>query len=358
MRARLFLPAIAITLSAQSYNPRADLEAGRFLKVMAESNAILQKEPQNAPALAGKSQALSSQQRFNEALDIANQALGINGNLADAHLAKGLALAGAALRQRNLGSLGKVGEAMDELRTAVAQDASLVPAWMSLGLGYQQLPGIVGGSTRKALKCAESLRQVNAAKGDLLQGMILSMGGKWSQAEPYFGRALAAAPGDPEIVAGYLDSLSSRETREALGEGVQKPKLAQEAQRLLPAVKGRAKAIEAVSDAFIDAGRPEEAWKLVQSSIAVVDAPSILRLQLGKVAARTGLHPDEGLAALDHVLKEPLEGGSGGYPAAHWRRAQILKDQGKTDLARQAAQAALKLDPKHPGAKRLLSELN
>ena len=82
-----------------------------------------------------------------------------------------------------------------------------------------------------------------------------------------------------------------------------------------------------------------------------------MRLQLGKIAARANLHSEEGLAFLDQVLREPLEGGCGGYGAAHWRRGQILRNLGRKAEARAAAQAALALDPKDTKAKRLLEEL-
>jgi tetratricopeptide (TPR) repeat protein len=197
---------------------------------------------------------------------------------------------------------------------------------------------------------------VNPAKGDLLQGMVLSMDKRWSEAEPYFGRALAVAPSDPEIVYGYLDALGSRETRQVLGDAEQKRRLAVEARRLLSPVRTRARAVEAASLALLDAGQSEEAWNLVKGSLDQADAPSILRLQLGKIAARAGIHREEGLALLDRVIKEPLEGGSGGYPAAHWRKGQILRDLGRKAEAQAEAVAALKLDPKHTGARKLLEE--
>ena len=101
----------------------------------------------------------------------------------------------------------------------------------------------------------------------------------------------------------------------------------------------------------------EDAWRIAREAIPGTDAPSLLRLQLGKIAARSGKHLEEGLAALDQVLREPLEGGSGGYATAYWRKGQVLKALGRKDEARAAAQAALKLDPKDPKAKRLLKDL-
>lgn len=360
-RALVPLALLPPILPLMAYDPLPDLEAGRFLKAQAEAEARLRENPRDALARAARSQALSAQQRFPEALSEAEQAMALAsapGPLkAQALLARGLARAGSALRERNFGSLKRASGAMDDLEAATEQDPRLVRAWMSLGLAYQELPGLLGGSTRKALRCAAQLRAANPARGDLLQGLILGLDERWWEAEPYFRRALAAAPHDAEALAFYLDALGSREARKVLGAEEQRRRLAAEARRLQPRFPTQARALEAISDALLKAGQPEEAWTLTRNALDKADAPSLLRLQLGKLAARSGLHREEGLAHLDRLLKEPLEGGSGGYPAAHWRRAQILQALGRHPEARAAAQEALKLDPKHPGARKVIEAL-
>jgi len=342
-------------LVAGSYDPRPDLEAGRYLKALGEAEARLKGEPRNPLAWAAKSQALTAMQRFGEGLDAAERALTMAPRLADALLARGLARAGMAVQQRNFSSLRSASGALDDLEEATQSDPRLGTAWMSLGLTYQLLPGILGGSTRKALGCAETLRKVSPARGDLLQGMVFAMDSRWKEAEPCFARALGQAPADPEIIYGYLDSLGSRETRKQLGEAEQRRRLAVEARRLAPPVRNRARALEALADALLDAGQAEEAWRLALEALPLADAPSLVRLQLGKLSARSGLHREEGLAFLDQVLREPLEGGSAGYPGAHWRRGQILMALGRKQEAKAAAEAALRLDAKHRGARELLT---
>jgi tetratricopeptide (TPR) repeat protein len=246
---------------------------------------------------------------------------------------------------------------MDDLRAATAADPTLAAAWTSLGLAYEMLPGLLGGSTRRALDCADRLRRVAPARGDLLQALILVEEDKWREAEPYFGRALAQAPQDPEVVAQWLQALDGRAAKKALGEAGKNARLQAEATRLLPGIRGRGHGVAAVSDAYLHAGQPELAWKVVQDHLGQVDAPSLLRLQSGKVAASSGLHRPEGLAALEQVLREPLEGGSAGYPGAWWRKGQILRDLGRQDEARAAAREALKLDPRHRGATELMASL-
>lgn len=354
------LPTLAfIALAAQSPAPafRADLDAGHYLKVLAGAEAQLRQDNRDAAAWAAKSQALSSLMRFQEARAAADRALSLNPGLADALLARGLARAGEAIRQRDLGSLRGALGALDDLRAATEADPSLAPAWMSLGLAYEMLPGLLGGSTRKALQCAERLRAVAPARGDLLQALILVEENRWWEAEPYFTRALAQAPRDPEVVGQWLDALDRRAAKKALGEAGKNARLLAEAPRLLPGVHGRARGVAAVSEAYLHAGRPDLAWQTLLDHLGQVDAPSLLRLQMGKVAAASGLHRSEGLAALDQVLREPLEGGSSGYTGAWWRKGQILRDLGRQEEARQAAQEALKLDPKHRGAKQLMESL-
>ncbi|BDU74812.1 tetratricopeptide repeat protein [Mesoterricola silvestris] len=348
---------LSIAVAAWGYSPRPDLDAGRYLQALAAADAELRADPGNALALAARSQALTAMMRLPEALAAGRRAADLNPRLGEALLARALARAGTAIQQKNLGSLRGVSAAMDDLRGAVKLDPGLVAAWMALGLGYEQLPGILGGSTRRALECAELVRKLDPGKGSALKGTILSMEGEWTQAEATFGTALAISPKDPEVIMSYLDALGSRETRKGLGEEEQKRRLAREARRLLPAARGSARALCSVCDALIDAGLGEEAWNAALASLSSVDAPSLIHLQLGKISARTGLHADQGLTFLDQVLREPLEGGSGGYGTAHWRRGQILKNAGRKEEARAAARAALAFDAKDAKASRLLDEL-
>jgi tetratricopeptide (TPR) repeat protein len=357
----VFLPApIAILAPAQSSAPafRSDLEAGHYLQALAEAEQVLRRDPGNALAWAAKSQALSSQMRFDEAQAAADRAVSLQPRLADALLARGLARIGAGLRQRDLSALRGALGGLEDLRTAAEADPTLASAWTSLGLAYEMAPGLLGGSTRKALQCAARLRAVSPARGELLQALILVEEDQWWQADPCFGRALALAPADPEVVGQWLDALDRRPAKKALGEAGKNARLLAEARRLLPGVRTRAPGVVAVSDAYLHAGQPETAWRVLQEHLGQVDAPSLIRLQMGKVAAASGLHRPEGLAALDQVLREPLEGGSAGYPGAWWRRGQILRDLGRKDEARRAAHEALQLDPKHRGANELLEDLD
>lgn len=110
--APLILLLAAAPVASGSY--RAELEAGQYLKVLAETEARLRQQPGDAAAWAARAQALASFQRFAEARAAADRALALNPGLADALLARGLARAGEAIRQRDLGSLRGALGALDD----------------------------------------------------------------------------------------------------------------------------------------------------------------------------------------------------------------------------------------------------
>jgi tetratricopeptide (TPR) repeat protein len=353
------VPTICLPLAAQAaYQPRADLDQGRFLKALSDAEARLAKNAGDALALASKAQALCALVRLPEAEAAARRAVEIKPDLPDALMARALVSGGKAVQQRNLGSIVAFSQAMDDLKLAAKLDPAYPLALATLGIAYQQLPGIVGGSTKKALECAERLKAVQPSKGLMLHAQILSMGGRWGEAQPLFRQALHLSSDDPLIVASYLDALGEKATMKVLGEEAQKQRLAAEARRLLPKAKKSARGTEAVSQALFDAGLEEEAWNAALGALPGADAPSILKLQLGKLAARAGIHREDGLAFLAEAAEEPLEGGTGGYAQVHWRMGQILKDMGRPDEAMKAAKEALRHNPGNKGARELMDSLS
>jgi len=352
------VPAVCFLLAAQAaYSPRADLDQGRFLKALADAEDRLASNSSDALALAAKAQALCALMRLGEAEDSAKRALEIKPGLPDALLARALVTGAKAIQQRNLNSVMMFSQAMDDLKAATKGDPAYPLAWATLGIAYQQLPALLGGSTKKALDCAERLEAVQPSKGFLLHGQVLALGGKWGSAQPFFRQALTLSPNDPTIAAGYLEALSEKVTKKALGEEAQKQLLATEARRLLPKVKRSALGMEAVSLALLEAGLDEEAWNAALGALPGADAPSILKLQLGKVAARAEIHQEEGLAFLKEAASEPLEGGTGGYAQVYWRMGQILKSLDRRDEAVKAAKEALRYNQWHRGAKELMESL-
>ena len=127
--------------SRAPFQARANLDAGRYLLVLADADAELNANPGSAAAWAARSQALTALLRFREAEEAAGKALSLQGDLADAVLARGMAKAATAVQQRNFSSLKKAAAAMDDFRRATELDPTFIAAWVVIGAGMGALGG-------------------------------------------------------------------------------------------------------------------------------------------------------------------------------------------------------------------------
>lgn len=79
---------------------------------------------------------------------------------------------------------------------------------------------------------------------------------------------------------------------------------------------------------------------------------------VGRIAALSGQHLDQGMAALDKCLRMTPLGDAPGHAAAHWRRGNIFEKKGDVSAARSAHEAALAIDAKFESALASLKKLN
>jgi len=79
--------------------------------------------------------------------------------------------------------------------------------------------------------------------------------------------------------------------------------------------------------------------------------------QIGRLAAITGEQPERGLKSLRQCLELKPTENAPPHAAVHWRIGFILAQQGDRVRARQAYEAALKLDPQFAPARASLKEL-
>jgi tetratricopeptide (TPR) repeat protein len=79
--------------------------------------------------------------------------------------------------------------------------------------------------------------------------------------------------------------------------------------------------------------------------------------QVGRTAAVSGQHFEEGLASLRHCLQLATPTGSPDHAAVQWRIGNILEKKGDSAGAREAYESALKMDPKFAPATESLAKL-
>ncbi|MDR0901241.1 MAG: tetratricopeptide repeat protein [Opitutaceae bacterium] len=78
---------------------------------------------------------------------------------------------------------------------------------------------------------------------------------------------------------------------------------------------------------------------------------------LGALAAESGEHTEEGLAALQKCLAGTPPPGQPGHSFAHWRAGQLLAQKGDRDGAKAACEAALRIRPGLAAAREALEKL-
>jgi len=135
--------------------------------------------------------------------------------------------------------------------------------------------------------------------------------------------------------------------------------------RLAPSIAGggidkaRAEAIEiqrrdpvrgglALADLHIAGRKYDDAFRILKELSDKDPQNPMLLFQIGRFAAMTGQHIEEGESSLRSVLAHPPEGGSVAVWAVHWRLGQILEKRGQHDGARAEYEAGLKLNPTQP----------
>ena len=110
---------------------------------------------------------------------------------ADYHYKCGGVLGMQAKEANKFKALGMLDEVEGYFLKAIKLDAKHVDARMALVVLYMELPAIVGGSERKALKYAEEIDRISKKDGYLAQGTIDEYNKNYKQAEKKYLLALS-----------------------------------------------------------------------------------------------------------------------------------------------------------------------
>lgn len=147
----LLLACLSSQAVASDYTPL--MKARKFADAERLANSRLEKDPNNAEALAAKVDAIietGNQGRFEEAAKAGEQCVAAHPQVAACHLALGNALGAKALANGVMSALGYAGTIRDAFKKAVDLDPHNFEARMALLNYYLQAPGIVGGGKGKA----------------------------------------------------------------------------------------------------------------------------------------------------------------------------------------------------------------
>ena len=190
------------------------------------------------------------------------------------------------------------GRCRDAFEKAVELDPNLIEARFDLMQFYLLAPGIMGGGRDKANAQAAAIAAIDPASSQIAAGSLALQDKDEVKAEQLFRDALA---GNPAHVRALFELNSFLQNKK----------------------------------------RFDEAWAVWNAALAEAEVQAMARYQLGRLAAITGQHVEEGLTHLDAFIAAGIVPEQLTLAAAHWRRGLLLDKLGRREDAIAALQLAL-----------------
>ena len=216
---------------------------------------------------------------------------------ANYHFKYGGALGMKALSISKIRAATYIGDIKKHFETAAQLDSKHIDVRWALVELYMQLPGIIGGSEKKATSYANELLKISPVDGYLSNGYIAEYSERPNDAERFYKKAIAVG-GSPT-------------TYEKLTEHYEKN------------------------------NKPKEAMETANKSLQIHKRNS-LNYQIGKIAAQYNLDAAMGINCLQAYIKNHSVRDGVPKDWAYFRLAQIYKNQGKKDIALQWIDKALR----------------
>lgn len=210
-------------------------------------------------------------------------------NNADYHYKYGGVLGMKALDISKVRALGYIGDIKDEFLKAIVLDPSHIEARWALVEFYIQLPGIIGGSEKKAIRYADELATISPVDGYLAKGYIAEYSDRPKDAEYNYKQAVE--------VGGSINCYTK------LYEHYEK------------------------NDA------PDKALTVIDKAQGVHKDNNRLHYQFGKIAGQYGIGLDQGIACLNRYIKHHTAADGVPKDWAYMRLAQIYRHKGEKEKA-------------------------
>ena len=202
-------------------------------------------------------------------------------HIADYHYKYGGVLGMKALSISKLRALGLVGDIKDAFLKTIALDPDHIEARWALVEYYIQLPGIIGGSEKKAKAQADELSQISPVDGYLAHGYIAEYSDRPEDAEYNYKEAVK--------------------------------------------VGGSVNCYTKLYEHYEKQNAPDKALTVLSEAQEVHKDNNRLHYQLGKIAGQYGIGLDQGIACLNRYIEK--HSAADGVPKdwAYMRLAQIYR---------------------------------
>lgn len=219
---------------------------------------------------------------------------------ANFHFKYGGALGMKALEISRIRALGYVGDIREHFETAAKLDPNHIEVRWALVEYYIQLPGIIGGSEKKAITYANELSKISPVDGYLANGYIAEYSDRPEDAEKFYKKAIE--------------------------------------------VGGSPHTYEKLTNLYESNNQPKEAIETASKSLKIHQRNQ-LNYQIGKIAAQYNLDAELGINCLHAYIKN--HSAKDGVPKdwAYYRLAQIYKNLGQKNTALQWIDKAISVRP-------------
>lgn len=185
----LLFPFVALSQSIYEDIPRL-FEQKQYEKAEVLALEFLKKNPNDLKAIEFLGDAYGYQKKWDEAIDSYEQLVEANDLNANYHYKYGGVLGMKALSVSKLRALGIIGDVKRAFLRAAELDPNHIDTRWALVELYMQLPGIIGGSKKKALKYANELQNLSEVDGYLAKGYIYNYSNNFEESEANYLKAV------------------------------------------------------------------------------------------------------------------------------------------------------------------------
>lgn len=300
MRAALILLLFPLFGLSQSIKVEvANLFASReYIKAERLISSHLESRPDDYLAWELLGDSFGHQKKWDGAIDCYERLVEAFPRNADFQYKHGGALGMKALSISKFRALGMIDNIKDAFHAAAELDPGHINARWALVEFYVQLPGIIGGSYKKALRYAEELQGLSKVDGYLAKGYLFEQKGEAGSAEYYYKKAVE--------------------------------------------VGGSITCYDKLTEFYEKQNKPDKAIGNIEQASITLNR-NTLHYQLGKVSADYNIQLDKGERCLKTFIENHTTQDGVPIEWAYYRLAQISKHRNDKSQALQWIDKALQL---------------
>lgn len=166
-------------------------EEGKLEQAKLIFESLLKKNPSNIKIIEYLGDIAGRSKDWDEALVYYGKLKKAKPSEANFHFKYGGVLGMKALEVNKFKALGMIDEVRTNFEKAIELNPKHIEARWALIELYLQLPGILGGSEKKAIQYSNELSQISAVDGYLSRGHIEEYFKRYAKAEQYYKKAIA-----------------------------------------------------------------------------------------------------------------------------------------------------------------------